>query len=188
MLGNIILTHSISQRTVVYPVFKSTYERGDGMLSDRPDISSRFRDHVILWYKDFARSVDYLETRKDIDTRKLGYFGLSWGAAMGPIVLAQEMRIKAAVLAWGGFWQQKSLSEADQLNFAPRVKVPVLMLNGKYDYMFPVETSQTPMFRLMQALERDKRFLGYDMGHMLPKKEMIIETLQWFERYLGPAK
>jgi len=32
-----------------------------------------------------------------------------------------EMRIKAAVLVWGGFWQQKSLTEADQINFAPRV-------------------------------------------------------------------
>lgn len=158
------------------------------MLSDRPDISSRFRDHVILWYKDLARSVDYLETRKDFDNRKLGYFGLSWGAAMGPIVLAQEMRIKAAVLAWGGFWQQKSLPEADQINFAPRVKVPVLMLNGKYDSIFPVETSQTPMIRLMQTPERDKRLLLYDLGHMVARKEMVIETLQWFDRYLGPAK
>jgi eukaryotic-like serine/threonine-protein kinase len=177
-----------SGRSVVYPVFKSTYERGDGTLSDRPDMSSRFRDHVIMWYKDFARSVDYLETRKDFDTQKLGYFGYSWGAAMGPIVLAQEMRIKAAVLALGGFWQQKSLPEADQINFAPRVKIPVLMLNGKYDSIFPVATSQNPMFHLMQTPERDKRHLRFDVGHMVARKEMVLETLQWFDRYLGPAK
>ena len=173
---------------MVYPLFKSTFERGDGLLSDRPNLSSRYRDHVIQWYKDFARSIDYLETRKDFDTQKLGYFGLSWGAAMGPIVLAQENRIKAAVLGWGGFWQQKSLPEADQINFAPRVKIPVLMVNGKYDSIFPVATSQNPLFRLMQTPERDKRLLLYELGHMIARKEMVIETLQWFDHYLGAAR
>ena len=177
-----------SGRSVVFPVYKSTYERGDGLLSDRPNLSSGFRDHVTQWYKDFARSVDYLETRKDFDTRKLGYFGLSWGAAMGPIVLAQDARIKAAVLALGGFWQQKSLPEVDQINFAARVRIPVLMLNGKYDSIFPVETSQAPMFRLMQTPERDKSHLLFEMGHAVTRKDLVIETLKWFDRYLGPAK
>jgi cephalosporin-C deacetylase-like acetyl esterase len=77
-----------SGRAVAYPVYRSTYERGDGLLSDRPNMSGNYRDHVIQPYKDFARCVDYLETRKDPDTRRLGYYGFSWGAVMAPIVLA----------------------------------------------------------------------------------------------------
>ena len=45
-----------------------------------------YRDHVIYWSKDLGRSIDYLETRPDLDPQKIGYYGLSWGAAMGPIL------------------------------------------------------------------------------------------------------
>ena len=41
-----------SGRAVLFPVYKSTFERGDGLLSDRPNPSSTFRDHVIHWVKD----------------------------------------------------------------------------------------------------------------------------------------
>lgn len=177
-----------SGRAVAYPVYKSTYERGDGLLSDRPNLSSAYRDHVVQWYKDFARTVDYLETRPDLDTRKLGYFGLSWGAAMGPIVLAQDGRVGAAVLACGGFWQQRGRPEVEQIAFAQRVKVPVLMLNGKYDFVFPVETSQLPMFRFLQTPEQDKSHLLFESGHSIPRKELVTETLRWFDRYLGPSR
>ena len=177
-----------SGRAVAYPVYRSTYERGDGLLSDRPNMSSNYRDHVIQWYKDFARCVDYLETRKDLDMRRLGYYGFSWGAVMGPIVLALDGRVKATVLACGGFWQQKGPPEVEQINFAARVTVPVLMLNGRYDFVFPVESSQAPMFRFIKTVENDKRHLLFESGHSIPRKELVTETLQWFDRYLGPAK
>ena len=177
-----------SGRAVVHPVYKSTYERGDGLLSDRPNLTTTYRDHVIQWHKDLARSLDYLETRKDIDAGKLGYYGFSWGGAMAPILLAQDERLKAAVLACGGFWQQKGRPEVEQINFAPRLKIPVLMLNGKYDFVFPVDTSQAPMFRLFQTPEKDKRHLLFEAGHSVPRKELVTETLRWFDRYLGPVR
>ncbi len=176
-----------SGRAVIYPVFKSTYERGDGLLYDRPNLTSAYREHVIEWYKDVSRTIDYLGTRKDIDIQRLGYCGLSWGATMGPIVLALEPRIKASVLIIGGFWQQQGLPEVEAINFAPRVKIPVLMLNGRYDFVFPVDSSQIPMFRLLGTPEPDKRHLLFDSGHSIPRKELITQTLQWFDRYLGSA-
>lgn len=176
-----------SGRAVLFPVYKSTFERGDGVLNDRPNLTSNYRDHVIQWHKDVARSIDYLATRSDVDAQRLGYHGFSWGATMGPIVLALEERLKAAVLVIGGFWQQRGLPEVEQLNFAPRVKTPVLMLNGRYDFVFPVENSQRPMFRLLGTPEPDKRHLLFDSGHSIPRKELITETLRWFDRYLGPT-
>jgi len=103
-------------RAVLHPVFKSTFERGDCLLSDRPNITSGYRDHVIQWYKDFARSIDYLETRRDIALGKLGFYGLSWGANIGPIALALDRRCRAAVWAIGGFWQQRAMPEVEAIH------------------------------------------------------------------------
>jgi hypothetical protein len=40
-----------------------------------------------------------------------------------------------------------SVPEVDFINFVPRVRQPVLMLNGRYDNYFPVESAQEPFFR-----------------------------------------
>jgi dipeptidyl aminopeptidase/acylaminoacyl peptidase len=87
-----------------------------------------------------------------------------------------------------GFYLQKALPEADQLNFAPHVKAPVLMLNGRFDFFCPVETSQLPMYNLLGAPKEEKRRVVYETGHNIPRNELIKETLDWFDRYLGPVK
>jgi cephalosporin-C deacetylase-like acetyl esterase len=143
---------------------------------------------VIAWSKDLGRSIDYLETRPDIDHNKLAYEGSSWGAAMGSLLPALEDRIRVCVLICPGFYLQKSLPEAAGLNFAPRVKVPVLMLNGRFDYIFPVEISQEPMFRLLGTPREQKRRVVYETGHDIPQNELIRESLDWLDRYLGPVK
>jgi dienelactone hydrolase len=175
-------------RALVFPIYKSTYERGDNLRNDVQNRTTLYRDHVIDWSKDFSRTLDYLETRKDIRLDKLGYYGTSWGAVLAPIMLAVDSRIKVAVLASGGLLFQRTLPEVDPFNFAPHVRMPVLMVNGRYDYFFPVETSQVPFFRLFGTPEKDKRKLIVDSGHVLPNDLLIKEVLDWFDRYLGPVK
>lgn len=177
-----------SGRAVMFPVYKSTYERADSLKRGRPDTTNNYRDHVIAWSKDLGRSIDYLETRPDIDHSKLAYEGASWGAAMGALLPALEDRLKALVLISPGLYLQKPLPEVDQLNFAPRVKAPVLMLCGRFDFIFPVGTSQEPMFRLLGAPNEQKRRVLYETGHDIPRTQMIKESLDWLDRYLGPAK
>jgi dienelactone hydrolase/predicted Ser/Thr protein kinase len=177
-----------SGRALIAPVFKGTYERRDEFKSDYPEPTAFFRDHMIAWSKDMGRSIDYLETRKDVDPGKLAYVGLSWGGAVAPIVLAVENRFKAAVLESGGLEFQRALPEADQINFVTRVTVPVLMLNGRYDHFFPVESSQNPLFRLLGTPEKDKKHVIYETGHAVPRKDFIRESLDWLDKYLGPVK
>ena len=87
--------------------------------------------------QELSRTIDYLETRDDIDFNKLGYYGFSWGANTAPIVLVVEERIDTAVLNVGGLWDiYRFLPEVDPLNFVTRVRAPVLMLNGEYDMQF----------------------------------------------------
>jgi cephalosporin-C deacetylase-like acetyl esterase len=177
-----------SGRAVLYPVYKSTFERGDGMESDVVDQTSTYRDHVIMWTKDASRAIDYAETRPDLAHDKLAYYGYSWGAEMGAIVPAVEPRIKVAILALGGIDFNHSLPEVDTINFLPRVKQPVLMLNGHYDFFFPAQSTQEPFFNLLGSRKGQKKRLLYETGHSIPRNELIKETLNWLDQYLGPVK
>jgi serine/threonine protein kinase/formylglycine-generating enzyme required for sulfatase activity/cephalosporin-C deacetylase-like acetyl esterase len=177
-----------SGRAVMFPVYKGTFERRTNLTSDWPDTTVAYRDHVIAWSKDLARSIDYLETRPEIDHDGLALEGVSWGASMGTILLAVEDRFKAGVLINGGFYLQRTLPEVDGLNFAPRVRIPTLMLNGRYDFFNPLETSQLRMFRLLGTSEQHKRHVLYETSHSIPRLELIKETLDWLDRYLGPVR
>ena len=176
-----------SGRAVMAPIYKGTYDRDDKMKDVYPDNTIAYRDHVIEWSKDLGRSIDYLETRPDIDHSKLAYAGYSWGAALGALLPAVEDRIKVCVLMSSGFWYQKRLPEVDQINFVSRVKVPVLMLNGRFDSTFPTVSSQEPMYRMLGTPKEQKRRVLYDTGHDIPRAGIIKETLDWLDHYLGPV-
>ena len=177
-----------SGRAVLYPVYKSTYERGDGLDSWYANETNAYRDHVIWWAKDFRRAIDYLHTRPDIDTLRLAFYGRSWGGYMGGLLPALEPRLKTSVLYVAGLELQRGQPDVEPENFLPRIKMPVLMLNGRYDHFFPIETSQLPMFRLLGTPPDRKRHVIYDGGHFVPRGLLISETLDWLDHYLGPVR
>jgi formylglycine-generating enzyme required for sulfatase activity/dienelactone hydrolase len=176
-----------SGRALVIPVFKGTYQRNDALESDTQDTTIFYRDHVIMWAKDMGRAIDYLETRPDITTAQLGYYGVSWGGAMGAIMPAVEPRIKVSVLYVAGLAFERARPEVDPINFLPRIKIPTLMLNGRYDFFFPVETGQRPMFRLLGTPPDQKRYVLEDGSHFVPRARLIQETLAWLDRYQPTA-
>jgi eukaryotic-like serine/threonine-protein kinase len=175
-----------SGRALMAPVYKSTYERRHDLPSHIPNVTNLYKDHVIMWAKDLRRSTDYLETRPDINTKKLAYYGVSWGGSLGGLMPAVEPRFRAVVLYIAGLRFQKPQPEVDPFNFLPHIKMPVLMLNGRYDQYFPLETSARPMFRWLGPAQ--KRQVISDDGHIVPRLQLIKETLDWLDRYLGPVK
>jgi hypothetical protein len=62
------------------------------------------------------------------------------------------------------------------------------MLNGRYDFFFPVETSQRPLFQWLGAPSQDKRQVVAEGGHWPPQDLMVKETIDWLDRYLGPVR
>ena len=172
-------------RAVMFPIYQGSYER-QGKVPDAGTIASR--EATIEQAKDLRRAVDYLETRQDIDRRRIAYYAVSWGADLGSIMLAVENRIKVAVLVAGGCDPEKELPEADPMNFAPHVTIPTLMMNGKYDFMDPLDTCQEPLFRVLGTPPHDKRHIVFDSGHAVPDVAKMKETLDWLDRYLGPVK
>jgi serine/threonine protein kinase/pimeloyl-ACP methyl ester carboxylesterase len=175
-----------SGRALLIPVLKGQYQRRYATPAAGPHEA---RDRLILESKDFSRSIDYLVTRKDIDRDRLGVFSASLGVKV-PLLAIGEQRLKAVVLVSSGLWFSRSqLPEADPFNFLSRFHVPTLVVVGRYDFVFPLETSTSPMFRLLGAPEKDKRLALWEGGHVPPNDKIVIkETLDWFDRYLGPVK
>jgi len=177
-------------RAFVLPIYKGALERNDNNFGAWfGDMGSTvYKDMMIMWVKDIGRCIDYLETRSDIDPEKIAYTGTSLGAANGAIIPAVETRIKTVVLTVAGLWHMNILPEVDQINYLPRIKVPVLMINGKYDHIFPLESSQIPMFELLGTPPDQKKRYVYEAGHHVPQNILIRETLNWLDTYLGPVE
>ena len=175
--GNFIIR---SGRAFLYPVYKGTYERG--MSAEIG--SNAERDLRIAWSRDLGRAIDYLETRSDIDASRVAFYGVSAGAEAGVILSALEGRIKTTVLQGAGIWDVPA-PEIDALNYAPRVVVPTLLLNGRYDFEIPWATAQRPLFNLLGAAAQHKQHKVFETGHALPMDDVAGEILPWLDRYLG---
>jgi eukaryotic-like serine/threonine-protein kinase len=170
-----------SGRAVIYPVHEGTLGRktigGPGVIEAR--------DRMVRRAKDMRRAMDYALSRGDIDSTRLAYVGASWGGRIGGLAIGVEPRFRAAVLYVAGLGADPNRPEVDPVNFLPRIHVPVLMLSGKYDSVFPYEVSQKPFFELLGTPVADKKRIVYEGGHFLPRPQMVSETLAWLDHYLG---
>jgi dienelactone hydrolase len=101
-------------RAVLYPVYKGTFERRiEGAAG--PNAT---RGRTVQFVKDAFRSLDFLESRTDIQKSGVAYYGLSSGATLGTLILALEPRFKAGILIGGGMAGDNVISAMDLLNFA----------------------------------------------------------------------
>ena len=122
--------HTRNGRAFVFPVLAGRLrEDNPPAKARRTTRPARPANHV--GQRISERTIDYLETRPDeFDTNKLAYEGMSRGGRWGGILPAIETRIKVAVLVCGGL-SAAMPPEFSQVNFAPRIKIPILMQNGR---------------------------------------------------------
>ena len=153
-------------RAVLCPAYKGCFDRKTDLDIPRslPNPSHEFTQYLVWWVKDFKRSIDYLETRPEtFDLDKLAYFGFSWGGWMGNIIPAVEERLSVSLLKLAGLVplgqnpNMRALPEADPFNYVTRVKIPTLIVGGKYDMSYPYETAVKPMIDLLGTPEADIR-------------------------------
>jgi dienelactone hydrolase len=178
-------------RAVLYPIYKGSFERRtSGTSQDRRSGQYQWAEWFIQTVKDFRRCIDYLETRQDVDSKKVAYYGMSEGGIYGAIITAVEPRMKASILTAGSFGRPivRSRREVSPISYVTRVRIPTLMLNGKYDTLESLETSIRPLFDLLGTPAEHKALKLYETDHIPPRNESIKETLAWLDRYLGPVK
>jgi len=150
-----------------------------------PDNSTvEFRKQMVNWITDLRRGVDYLETREDLNKDKIGFLGISNGANVGLVLTAIETRYKTLVFESAGLEKdfRTRINETSPIKFASQIKTQKLVINGRYDETFPLNTDAKPLFKL---LREPKKIVLYDGGH-IPTVEFFVPTANnWLDETLG---
>ena len=170
-----------SGKTLVWPAWKGSLNRMPATRSGG-DRMRDFRNLYIAWVGDTDKTLDYLETRNDIDTDNIFYLGMSYGALFNTHTLLFENRYKGAILYVGGVFPTYP-PLVDGINHMPRIDTPFLMLNGEQDYLVP-KSAAMYFYQSTGTPEKDKKIVFYDSGHWpLPRNQMIKETLDFIKKY-----
>ncbi len=159
-----------------------------------------------LW--DNVRALDYLASRAEVDTARLGCLGNSGGATQAAYLMGFDARLKAAVLCSyvaAGARNLELTGPADgcvmlpgagaavldiadwPLMFAPR---PLLLLAGRYDFVdfTSIEAAHAEISSLYTALGRaaQQSLFSYPDGHGISRPKRA-EAVRWLRRWLNPA-
>jgi len=172
-----------SGRTLVWPAWKGSLDRMTTSLTASPEERLRnFRELLRYWTVDTHKTLDYLETRQDMDNKNFFYLGMSYGSLFTTHTLLFEDRYNAALLYVGGAVPTYP-PMSDGINHLPRIKTPFLMLNGEDDYLVPKSSALT-LYNFSGTPEEDKKIIFYNSGHWpLPRNQMIKESLATMEEF-----
>jgi dienelactone hydrolase len=141
---------------------------------------------------EYRLALDYLKTRKDVDSARMGLVGYSMGAMMGSILSGVDDRVKATVLCVGGDVTKAfadrippAAREAASLvapaNFVGHISPrPVLMINGKQDNIVNAAAARA----LHDAAKDPKEIIWAEATHFLPPA-VIVKGIDWLVTKLG---
>ena len=186
---DLLLPHIRAGRAVMSVVMDGMIERPPPPGWTRPAPNSvEFRDKMVKNSTELRMAVDYLVTRPDIDPERLAYLGYSWGAGSRIGFAAIEDRTKAVVLLAAGIDErvQPTLPEAANFNFAPYIRQPKLMVNGRQDAEHRWVTRAEPLWKLLRAPKELALLEGE--GHA-PSAERRVPLINAFlDKVLGPVR
>jgi dienelactone hydrolase len=138
----------------------------------------RYSNLLIQTIVDYRRAIDYLETRNDIDSSRVGVVGYSMGGHMVFMLGAVEPRIKAAVACVVPATPGLPIAAA---TFARSMDgAPLLMMMARKDQFYSVEQAQQ-LFDAVPGTDKTIRF--FDSGHSLPQ-EYVTQVVEWIDETL----
>ncbi len=142
---------------------------------------------MVLHATELRLAIDYLETRDDIDMRRLAYVGLSLGAGSRLPFAAVDDRFRSVVLIGAGIDERMhpTLPEAANFNFAPYIKPPKLVINGRHDEEHPWLTRALPLWNLLR--DPKELVLIDGVGHYPPDEQRVPPINAFLDRTLGPV-
>ncbi|MCG8468379.1 MAG: SUMF1/EgtB/PvdO family nonheme iron enzyme [Gemmatimonadetes bacterium] len=146
-----------------------------------------FRNLMVRHATELSISLDYLESRDDIDMDRLTYIGVSWGAGSRAVLAAIDDRWDAVVFIGAGIDERLHpvVPEALNVNFIPYISVPKLVLNGRRDEEHPWLTRAAPFWEL---LSEPKELELLDTEGHVPSLETRVPAINDFlDRRLGPT-
>lgn len=159
---------------------------------------------VLAW--DDIRSIDYLETRPEVDPKRIACTGLSVGGFRTNFLAGLDSRIKAACVAgWmtsfryllpryevytvPAGWPPGLLDDLDYPDVGSlTLPNPLMVVHGWQDDLFPPEGVRAAFHNLSQCYEavgKPERFTTYtfDGPHKFPLEAQRL-MVQWFDRWV----
>ncbi|MDF1505108.1 SUMF1/EgtB/PvdO family nonheme iron enzyme, partial [Roseisolibacter sp. H3M3-2] len=181
--------HLKAGRAVLAPVLDGMLERAWTPPRPFPEPPSvGFRDLMVRHATELRMAMDWAGTRAEVDTARLAYIGLSWGAGSRVGFAAVDDRFRAVVLVGAGIDErvQPTLPEAASFNFAPYIRAPTLVLNGRQDEEHPWATRALPLWNLLR--EPKELVLIDGVGHHPPVEFRAPPINAFLDRVLGPVR
>jgi serine/threonine protein kinase len=176
-------------RAVAVPKLFGTYEPYDSEKNVEQGLDWQPAEIAVRWVKELMRTIDYLETRPEIDRQRIAYYGMYFGTTHAPIVLALEPRIKVA-FAESGALDPLSADppHVDPFHFLSRVRTPFLFMNSRYSMRWPYEEAQLPMLEYLGTSEEHKRLVTGDYADPVQFPDIYPVVHPWFDEYLGSVE
>lgn len=131
------------------------------------------------------RAIDYLATRAEVDTSRIGSLGLSGGGIVTFALAGLDSRVKAAV---AGLTPVGMMRVPIAIPIAPHVfagansDTPFLMIMGRSDSFYTVEEAQ----RLFETIRSPRKELILYQGGHRPLPEYASQSAAWFRKHLKP--
>ena len=143
-----------------------------------------FQELFVATVVDYRRALDYLATRPEVDTTRIGALGLSMGGMMSFALAGLDERIRAVVAGVtpvSAFKDPAQIAVSPQ-TFAPFVRdLPVLVQMGRTDGFYN-EADVNAFHALLPAAR--KELVWYESGHRLPP-EYAARAVGWLRQHLG---
>lgn len=157
-------------------VYNDYLDAGDMVF--RKGWGVRYVNMVTQSVVDYRRAIDYLATRDDIDSARIGLLGYSMGGHMAFILGAVEERIQATVACVVPHMENMPMAAGA---FARDMGAdPLLMLMARED-RFYTQSQAENLFESVPGNRKTLRF--YDGGHSLPA-EYTGHAVQWLKANL----
>ena len=197
----------LARQSAIVLVLDAPFARRD--KNDPLSFSARDSVDQVQLIVDLQRAVDVLIARRDVDSSRLGFVGVSYGAAMGALFAGVERRIGAYALLVGDGGLAAHFTGADGKRF-PRLPhlsqaqwcgwfaameplastrfigraapARVLFLWGRQDRLVPPYLAD----QLYRAAGDTKEARWYDSGHGLPPVA-YLDMIDWMSARIGIA-
>ncbi len=151
----------------------------------------RMRDAMMQTAIDYRRAIDYLESRKDIDSGRIAVLGESMGGLISVPLSAVDSRIKACVLVLSGAikyeneYMARALAPVNPINFVSHISPRLFLIqSGKIDKRITPEQAKA----VYEAAGDPKHIDWYDIGHGPEAGDYVGITkgniLKWLKKYL----
>ena len=158
---------------------------------------------------DLRRAIDLLAARPDVDGKRIGYIGLSFGGHIGGVLASVDRRIKTYILMGGPASATEMLRKEDFAGLVQfRKSAPKEKFEAYLQRLAPLDAvhyigraapssvlfqfarqdkfiSERQASRYVEAASSPKEVKWYDVGHEFNDLDSLVDRADWLHKEIG---